>query len=102
MTNALLAPVSARLRDLPAWVVVTEVFIGLGWLRAATEKLIDPPWWAGGTISDFLADHDAITLGASGSPFVVVRTRATTALWASRNAAWRPDDQGSRRFGRRR
>ncbi len=49
----------------PAWVVVTQVFIGLGWLRAAAEKLIEPHWWAGGTINDFLADHDDTTLGWS-------------------------------------
>ena len=63
MTNALLAPVSARLRDLPAWVVVTQVFIGLGWLRAAAEKLIDLHWWAGDGISEFLSAHDEMTVG---------------------------------------
>ena len=41
----------------PAWVLLIEVFIGLGWLRAAVEKIIDPAWWSGDVVVDFLADH---------------------------------------------
>ena len=46
-----------RFRDLPAWVVLTQLFIGLGWLRAATEKLIDPAWWRGDVLREFVAAH---------------------------------------------
>ena len=54
--------VSQRL-DQPAWSVMIQVFIGLGWLRAATEKIIDPRWWTGETLSLFLADHSGAGVG---------------------------------------
>jgi uncharacterized membrane protein YphA (DoxX/SURF4 family) len=47
----------------PAWFVVTRLFIGLGWLRAATEKLIDPAWWTGDVLEDFVSYHSGTTLG---------------------------------------
>lgn len=52
---------AARL-DVPVWVLLIEVFIGLGWLRAAVEKVIDPEWWSGDVVSDFLVDHEAASL----------------------------------------
>ena len=33
---------SDRVAGLPAWVVLIQLFIGLGWLRAVAEKLINP------------------------------------------------------------
>jgi thiosulfate dehydrogenase [quinone] large subunit len=48
---------------LPAWVVVTRLFIGLGWLRAVAEKLIDPAWWTGDVLEDFVSTHTDTTLG---------------------------------------
>ncbi|MEM1333679.1 MAG: hypothetical protein AAGG08_09495 [Actinomycetota bacterium] len=54
----LAGPVADRLRR-PAWVVLVELFIGLGWARAVVEKLIDPDWWSGAAIADFVADHEA-------------------------------------------
>ena len=48
--------VADRLRR-PGWVLLVEFFIGLGWLRAAVEKTIDPSWWSGETIAAFVDDH---------------------------------------------
>ena len=31
-----------------------RLFIGLGWLRAGVEKLIEPTWWSGEALSTFL------------------------------------------------
>lgn len=47
----------------PPWLVVTQIFFGLGWLRAASEKVISTDWWTGNTIRGFVADHEAVTLG---------------------------------------
>ena len=51
-----------RRLDAPVWVLVVEVFIGLGWLRAAVEKIIDPAWWSGEVVADFLAEHEDVSL----------------------------------------
>ena len=68
---------SARTAGLPAWVVLTQLFIGLGWLRAVTEKLIDPAWWNGAAIHAFVEDHEGLAVGWY-QPFVdtVVSPRA--------------------------
>jgi thiosulfate dehydrogenase [quinone] large subunit len=34
-----------------------RLFIGLGWIRAGIEKLIDPEWRSGVTLSGFLNEH---------------------------------------------
>lgn len=47
----------------PAWVLVTELFIGFGWLRAAVEKMIDPGWWNGDVIDGFVDSHLDASLG---------------------------------------
>lgn len=47
----------ARLRQTPVWVVLIQTFIGLGWLRAAVEKVIDGDWWSGEVIENYLAEH---------------------------------------------
>jgi len=39
-----------------------EMFIGLGWIRAAVEKIIDRDWWDGGVIEIFVDQHAALTL----------------------------------------
>lgn len=54
--------IANRLR-LPAWVVLIQLFIGLGWMRAATEKLIDPNWWSGAVIRSFVDDHADAAVG---------------------------------------
>lgn len=52
-----------RLVGRPAWVLLTELFIGLGWARAVTEKILDTDWWSGAPIRQFVAEHDGTTVG---------------------------------------
>lgn len=47
----------------PAWVMITRLFIGLGWTRAAVEKVIDSDWWSGSGILAFIAEQSSHTLG---------------------------------------
>lgn len=54
--------VAGRLALLPSWVILTQLFIGLGWLRAVGEKVINPNWWTGDVIDDFLLSHSELTL----------------------------------------
>ena len=54
--------ITRRFNDPPPWVILTQLFIGLGWLRAATEKVIDPAWWRGEVITDFVETHSEQTL----------------------------------------
>lgn len=51
-----------RIRKHPSWVVLIELFIGLGWIRAAVEKVISGDWWSGEIIRDFVDDHADLTL----------------------------------------
>lgn len=44
------------------WILIVELFLGLGWTRAFVEKLIDPAWWRGDALRQFAADHDALAL----------------------------------------
>jgi len=48
---------TARLEGQPSWVLLVEVFIGLGWLRAAVSKAIDPGWWNGDAVRTFIASY---------------------------------------------
>lgn len=52
----------ARRLTVPPWVLLVQVFIGLGWMRAAVEKIIDPNWWSGAMLEGFLESHEALTL----------------------------------------
>lgn len=58
-----LSPITQRFRNQPAWAVVMELFIGLGWLRAAAAKVIDARWWTGDYLRTFLDDHATESLG---------------------------------------
>ena len=71
-----------RVAGLPAWVVLTQLFIGLGWLRAAAEKMIDPSWWRGEGIASFLAEHEEQTLGWY-APFVDLVVSPYAAVFAA-------------------
>lgn len=44
------------------WVVITQLFFGLGWLRAFAEKAISIDWWTGTTIRSFVAEHEGLAL----------------------------------------
>ncbi len=46
----------------PPWLVISQLFFAMGWLRAAAEKVISPAWWSGETIWAFLTAHDADTV----------------------------------------
>lgn len=46
----------------PPAIVLTQLFFGLGWARAASEKLISSSWWSGETISAFVVEHKSSTL----------------------------------------
>jgi len=52
--------VASRFEAMPAWFAITQIFIGLGWLRAATEKLITASWWTGADLRTFVAEHDGL------------------------------------------
>ncbi len=52
-----------RIAGLPPWLVVSQLFFGLGWARAAAAKVISLDWWTGATVSEFVAGNDAATLG---------------------------------------
>lgn len=66
-TSTLTLPRGTRIVEealgVPAWVMLTRLFIGLGWLRAAAEKIIDPSWWSGAGVLDFIANQAPQTLG---------------------------------------
>lgn len=40
-----------------AYLVPLRLFIGLGWLRAGAEKVLDPGWWDGASLAGFLDHH---------------------------------------------
>jgi len=61
--SALRSHVTHRLDNTPAWVTVVTLFIGMGWLRAGVEKLLDGQWWNGSYLTDFLAENDGVGLG---------------------------------------
>ena len=48
--------------SVPSWVLLVELFIGLGWMRAAVEKIIDGLWWDGTVLREFLINHENLTL----------------------------------------
>ena len=51
-----------RLTAVPPWVLLLQLFIGLGWTRAGTEKLISSEWWNGAELELFLRDHSVLTV----------------------------------------
>ena len=57
------ARLATRIEGTPAWVVFIRLFIGLGWLRAVAEKLIEPAWRDGTDITAFVEGYSVWTLG---------------------------------------
>lgn len=51
------ALVLTELRKDRAYLVPLRLFIGLGWLRAAVEKVVDPAWYDGVALSSFLTQQ---------------------------------------------
>lgn len=71
-----------RLASRPSWVVLAELFLGMGWLRAAIAKIFDPDWWAGQAVADFAADHEPNTIGWY-RPILEHLILAQPAAWAA-------------------
>ena len=38
-------------------IIPLQLFLATGWLRAAIEKVIDPSWWSGDTLTAFLSEQ---------------------------------------------
>lgn len=53
-TGALRRLVDARTARQPSWILLVELFIGLGWIRSAVSKAIAPDWWSGAVIREFV------------------------------------------------
>lgn len=53
-----------RISRQPSWILLVEVFIGLGWLRAAVSKTVSRDWWRGDVIRDFVS-----MMGGNGLPW---------------------------------
>ncbi|HEY5890058.1 MAG TPA: hypothetical protein VIW94_05105 [Acidimicrobiia bacterium] len=54
---------AARTVGIPSWVLLIQIFIGLGWLRGAVEKMIEPSWWTGVDLQIFLFQQADDMLG---------------------------------------
>lgn len=48
----------------PSWILLVELFIGLGWIRAAVDKVVSPDWWRGDVIREFVD-----TMSGEGLPW---------------------------------
>ena len=48
----------ARHRAVPAGVLFLQLFLGLGWLRAAAAHGLSPSWWSGGEVLGFLLETE--------------------------------------------
>ncbi len=77
--------ITARLRSLsPIELTLLPVlaFLGLGWLRAGSEKLIDLDWWTGQYLSKWLVDHQdtAISVFPLVSDYVFSRLTPSIAF----------------------
>ncbi len=46
-----------RRRVLAATLIPLQLFLAAGWLRAGTEKVIDPEWWTGDALREFLVEQ---------------------------------------------
>ena len=57
------ARLATRIEGSPGWVVFIRLFIGIGWLRAVAEKLIEPAWRDGTEIIAFVDGYSLWTLG---------------------------------------
>ncbi len=51
-----------RFASRPSAVVLVELFLAIGWLRAAVAKSTTGAWWSGREIREFLVDHDTQTI----------------------------------------
>ena len=54
-----------------AFMLPLRLFIGLGWLRAFAEKLIDPTWYSGAKLTEFLTTQ--LSADLVYFPFVTIQ-----------------------------
>jgi len=59
----MISKVRETIQQIPSWVFIVQLFIGLGWLRAGVEKMISIDWWTGEYLRDFVAESAPLTLG---------------------------------------
>lgn len=67
-TDAVLDRLAAHAAALPRsalYLIPLRIFLGLGWLRAGIEKVIDPQWWSGAGVRTFV---DAQLAGGHALP----------------------------------
>lgn len=55
LVSGLISGLRKRFDSVPPWVLLVELFFGIGWIRAGTDKLVSPAWWRGDVIDQFLA-----------------------------------------------
>lgn len=53
----------------PAWRVLIQTFLALGWMRVAIANALAPGWWSGDSIYSFMDDETA--LGIDGYVFAI-------------------------------
>lgn len=61
-SSVLLAHFQHSFRQVPVWLVITKLFFGLGWLRAAGAKVSSDAWWSGEELRDFVSSNSTATL----------------------------------------
>lgn len=52
----------SRYRGLPPWILLTQLFLAAGWLRAAAAHGIDPEWWSGAVIAGFQLEYRELSV----------------------------------------
>lgn len=51
-----------RYGSLPAWLLLVQIFLAAGWLRAASAHGLSMDWWTGVEISEFRREHRATAI----------------------------------------
>lgn len=72
MTRRLSTLFLDRYNDVPYWVVVPQLFLALGWARAAVAHAIEPGWWAGDGVHRVLTDIEPDRLPGLGTMIHVI------------------------------
>jgi len=61
--------VRLRVLEIPPAVLFLQLFLALGWMRAAVAKLLSSTWWDGTELREFAATHSADSIDWYG-PFL--------------------------------
>ena len=81
-TRTLARVFGARYRGIPAAVLLPQLFLGFGWLRAAVAHGVSPGWWTGDEILRFV-DIDTSAAIEVYEPFLAHVVRPLPALTAA-------------------